>query len=148
LRGLELASREAGIPVVFPLHPRTKARINEFELVIPSRINLIDPMGFFDFLLLESNAALVFTDSGGVQEECCILRVPCITLRDDTERPETVQVGGNLLAGTTSLGITAHVAEMMGKTRDWSNPFGDGRAADRIVDILTRNSKISMEVQF
>jgi UDP-N-acetylglucosamine 2-epimerase (non-hydrolysing) len=148
LRGLELASREAGIPVVFPLHPRTKARINEFELVIPSRINLIDPVGFFDFLLLECNAALVFTDSGGVQEECCILRVPCITLRDDTERPETVQVGGNLLAGTTSLGITAHVAEMMGKTRDWSNPFGDGRAADRIVDILTRNSKISMEVQF
>lgn len=146
LRGLFLASMEQRMPIVLPIHPRTKARIDELKLVIPDCIRLIEPVGFFDFLALESNAALVFTDSGGVQEECCILRVPCITLRDDTERPETLHVGGNVLAGTTSEGITAKVGPMLNKPRNWANPFGNGKSAERMMDIILTCPTISTEV--
>jgi UDP-N-acetylglucosamine 2-epimerase (non-hydrolysing) len=146
LTGLELVSLEHSLPVVFPIHPRTRAKVEEFELVIPGCIRLFKPVGFYDFLVLESNAALVFTDSGGVQEECCILRVPCITLREDTERPETVHVGGNLLSGTSAESITAHVKQMLSRPRSWSNPFGDGKAAAAMLKILSHSSKFSVEV--
>ncbi|HPP45519.1 MAG TPA: UDP-N-acetylglucosamine 2-epimerase, partial [Methanomassiliicoccaceae archaeon] len=85
---------------------------------------------------LESNARLVLTDSGGVQEETCILNVPCVTLRDNTERPETVEVGSNMLAGTDPNKILTAAREMFIRSRDWSNPFGDGHASRRIMDIL------------
>ena len=93
-------------------------------------------MGFYDFLLFEQNALLVFTDSGGVQEECCILQVPCITLRDDTERPETVEAGGNILAGRNTKDLVDHVKEMLNRPRTWINPLGDGMAASHMIDVL------------
>jgi UDP-N-acetylglucosamine 2-epimerase (non-hydrolysing) len=74
-------------------------RIKEFGLEVPNGIELIEPVGFLAFLQLEANSKLVLTDSGGVQEETCILKVPCVTLRDNTERPETVEVGSNVLSG-------------------------------------------------
>ena len=87
LKGLELIHQEFSMPVVFPIHPRTRRRIEEFGLSLDG-IEVINPLGFLEFLQLEANARLVLTDSGGVQEETCILKVPCVTLRDNTERPE------------------------------------------------------------
>ncbi|MEM3709043.1 MAG: UDP-N-acetylglucosamine 2-epimerase, partial [Nitrososphaerales archaeon] len=104
-------------------------------------ITVIDPVDYLTFLKLEKNARLVFTDSGGVQEEACILKVPCVTLRDNTERPETIEVGGNTLAGTSPKRILEKTELMMEDKRDWSNPFGDGRAGERIVKIIIENNK-------
>jgi len=78
----------------------------------------------------------VITDSGGVQEEACILKTPCITLRDNTERPETIEAGGNVLTGDDPSRITKAAAKMINKKRDWKNPFGDGKAGERIMDVL------------
>ncbi len=136
LKGLGTAGHEHGMPVVFPIHPRTAVCIEAYGLFLPPEVRTIEPVGFFDFLLLEEHARLVFTDSGGVQEECCVLRVPCITFRDETERPETLQVGSNVLAGTQLGNLEQQVRGMLEKDRDWENPFGDGRAAERTIDIL------------
>jgi UDP-N-acetylglucosamine 2-epimerase (non-hydrolysing) len=99
-----------------------------------------------EFLELEAHAALVLTDSGGVQEEACILNVPCVTLRENTERPETVDAGGNILAGTDSLAIAEAADTMMQAARHWENPYGDGKAGERIVEICT--NEISRNVQY
>jgi len=135
LEGLELVYRELDLPVVYPIHPRTAKRIKEFGLKVPEGVEVIEPLGFLDFLQLESSARLVLTDSGGVQEESCILGVPCITLRDNTERPETLEVGANVLAGTQPESIMKAAKEMLNR-KGWSNPFGDGRAGERIVEVV------------
>jgi len=95
-------------------------------------IRFIDPVDYLDFLNLEKGAQLVLTDSGGVQEETCILGVPCVTLRDNTERPETIDVGSNMLAGTEPDKIVECARRMLVKGKGWNNPFGDGKAAERI----------------
>jgi UDP-N-acetylglucosamine 2-epimerase (non-hydrolysing) len=102
----------------------------------PQGIELIEPIDYLLFLQLESQAKLVLTDSGGVQEETCILKVPCVTLRDNTERPETLAVGSNVLAGTDPEKILGCTATMFGKTNEWTHPFGDGTAGERIVKLL------------
>lgn len=79
---------------------------------------------------------MVFTDSGGVQEEACVLKVPCVTLRDNTERPETLRVGSNVLAGSDPETIREKTMIMLSKERRWRNPFGDGHASARILDII------------
>ena len=89
-----------------------------------------------DFLKLEAGARLILTDSGGIQEESCILRVPCVTLRDNTERPETLEVGSNVLVGTIPERILNGVKLMLERKNNWINPFGDGKAAKRIIKIL------------
>jgi UDP-N-acetylglucosamine 2-epimerase (non-hydrolysing) len=101
LKGLELAATEFSLPVIFPIHPRTRKMVQQFGLELCC-IRAIEPVGFLEFLQLEAGARLALTDSGGVQEEMCILGVPCVTLRENTERPETVNVGANMLAGTGS----------------------------------------------
>jgi UDP-N-acetylglucosamine 2-epimerase (non-hydrolysing) len=137
LDGLVLVYHEFNFPIIYPIHPRTKKRIKEFGLEIPKGVELIEPLGFLEFLQLEANAKLVLTDSGGVQEETCILNVPCATLRDNTERPETLEVGSNVLVGTNQNMILEGVKKMMDKKeRNWKNPFGDGRAGSRIIKIL------------
>lgn len=132
--------------VVFSLHPRTKKRLLEhglspddlggrgFEVIDP-------PMGFLDFIRCEKGASLVLTDSGGVQEEACILRVPCVTLRTTTERPETVEVGANVVAGYDPGRIVSLARRMMKKPRTWKNPFGDGRASQRILRALEKEAR-------
>jgi len=124
------------IGTLYPIHPRTMNRIEEFGLEVPNGIELIEPLGFLEFLQLEANAKLVLTDSGGVQEETCILKVPCVTLRDNTERPETLEGGSNVLAGVNQNKILEGVKTMLNKERNWKNPFGDGRSGKRIVKIL------------
>jgi UDP-N-acetylglucosamine 2-epimerase (non-hydrolysing) len=137
LRGLESVYDEHHMPLVYPIHPRTRDRIERFGLEVPIGIELIEPVGFLDFLQLEAHAALVLTDSGGVQEEACVLRVPCVTLRDNTERPETLEVGSNSLAGTDPDRVLAEVRRMLARDRDWANPFGDGKAAQRVIEAIT-----------
>jgi UDP-N-acetylglucosamine 2-epimerase (non-hydrolysing) len=97
---------------------------------------LVEPVDFFSFLQLESSARLILTDSGGVQEEACILSVPCVTLRDNTERPETLEVGSNILAGVSPDKILECSKEMLSKKNNWENPFGDGTAGEKIVKII------------
>jgi UDP-N-acetylglucosamine 2-epimerase (non-hydrolysing) len=132
LKGLGRVAEETGIPVVLPVHPRTQKRIDQFGLE-PQGITCVSPLGFLDFLLLESSSRLALTDSGGVQEETCILKVPCVTLRENTERPETLEVGSNVLAGTDPDKIVGLAKSMLKINRDWRNPFGDGKAGKRIV---------------
>ena len=137
LDGIARVQEEFFLPVIFPAHPRTRKRIQEYSPKI-NGIDVIDPIGFLEFLQLESNARLILTDSGGVQEEACILGVPCVTLRENTERPETVFVGSNRLAGTDPKKILAETKVMLSRNRLWNNPFGDGKTAERIVNLCTK----------
>jgi len=140
LTGLEIVHEETGLLVIYPIHPRAQKQFKAFNLGIES-IKIVDPMDYLSFLQLERDAKLVLTDSGGVQEESCILRVPCVTLRDNTERPETLEVGSNMLAGTDPYRIAETVKSMLKVRRDWKNPFGDGKAGKRIVQILQKVQK-------
>jgi UDP-N-acetylglucosamine 2-epimerase (non-hydrolysing) len=98
LEGLKLLHEGFGMPVVYPVHPRARRRMREYGLT-NYPLKMIEPLDYLSFLQLESKARLVLTDSGGVQEKACILRVPCVTLRYNTERPETLEVGANVIAG-------------------------------------------------
>jgi UDP-N-acetylglucosamine 2-epimerase (non-hydrolysing) len=138
LDGLARVMRSFKLPIVFPMHPRTAKRMEHFGLKVPGGVRVTPPLGFLDFLRLEANAAMAFTDSGGVQEEACILRVPCVTLRNSTERPETVTVGSNVVAGTRPNGILRAARRMAAVKRRWRNPFGDGVSSRRMLDILLR----------
>lgn len=136
IKGLNLIQRKYNIPVIFAMHPRTKKRIQQFGIRVPKQIRIIYPTGFLDFLQLELNARLILTDSGGVQEEACILKIPCVTLRNNTERPETIEIGSNVVAGYVPDVIAMKVDGMLKKEKNWKNPFGDGKAAKRIVEAL------------
>jgi UDP-N-acetylglucosamine 2-epimerase (non-hydrolysing) len=137
LSAIDLVQRELSVPLIYPLHPRTESMIERFGLQIPGNILVMKPLGFLEFLQLEANAALILTDSGGMQEEACILGVPCVTLRDNTERAETITVGANVLAGIKPRRVLSCVKQMLGKSGGWSNPFGDGASGARIVDLLS-----------
>ena len=133
LEGIELVGSEFGVPILYPIHPRTKKMIRHFDIRVPDNVRLLEPLGYFEFLLLEASARLVLTDSGGIQEECCILKTPCVTMRNNTERPETIDVGGNVLAGTNPGAILSGAKMMDLRPRIWENPFGDGKSGDRIL---------------
>ncbi len=136
LEGLDRLSSRSRLPVVYPIHPRSLKKMKDFSLTARS-LKIIDPVDFLSFLMLESHAKLILTDSGGIQEEACILRVPCVTLRDNTERPETIEVGANILAGAVPEKILTGAETMLARQRDWANPFGDGKASERIANIIT-----------
>ncbi|HEY6867927.1 MAG TPA: UDP-N-acetylglucosamine 2-epimerase (non-hydrolyzing), partial [Candidatus Eisenbacteria bacterium] len=136
LAGLDGAGHSLGMPVLAALHPRTTTRMAALGLSPGPAVRALPPLGYLDFLGLQANAGLVLTDSGGLQEESCCLRVPCVTLRDNTERPESVAVGANVLAGANAETIVACARAMAAKPRTWPNPFGDGRSGERIVDLL------------
>jgi len=135
VEGLKLVQEYFGLPVIYPIHPRSRRRMEKYGLD-SRRLVLMEPLDYLSFLMLESNAKLIFTDSGGVQEEACILKVPCVTLRDNTERPETLEVGANTLAGVDPQRVLEKAKLMIEKGKSWSNPFGDGRAGERIVGVL------------
>lgn len=137
--GLEVVYKKFNLPVIYPIHPRTEKMIKEFKLKVPKGLKLIKPVGFLDFLQMETNAKLILTDSGGVQEEACILKVPCVTLRNNTERPETLDIKSNILAGTSPQKILRCVSKMINKKRNWKNVFGDGRASIKILNILHKS---------
>ncbi|MGB3457788.1 MAG: UDP-N-acetylglucosamine 2-epimerase (non-hydrolyzing) [Halobacteriota archaeon] len=135
IKGLELLADEFGLPVIYPIHPRARKMMNHFGLK-SNGIEFIEPLDYLSFLQLESKAKLILTDSGGVQEEACILKIPCVTLRNNTERPETLEVGSNILAGTTPEKILECTRLIIDRNNEWKNPFGDGKAGKTIVKIL------------
>ncbi|HOI94708.1 MAG TPA: UDP-N-acetylglucosamine 2-epimerase (non-hydrolyzing) [Syntrophobacter fumaroxidans] len=140
LDSIELVHRETRLPVFFPAHPRTLNRLEMFGLVGRARsiegVTLSEAIGYLDFLRLLSGAALVMTDSGGVQQEACILNIPCVTLRENTEWMETLSIGANTLAGLEKSKVVAAVMGMLGRTGSWTIPFGDGSAARNIVRVV------------
>ncbi len=135
-----------GLTIVFPVHPRTVKTLKEFgmysRLEKASHIQMIKPIGYLDFLILESNSKLMITDSGGIQEEAITLDVPCLTLRYNTERPETVHAGGNILVGSNTEKITGNVARILAddnlyqRMKESPNPYGDGTASKQMVDAI------------
>jgi len=134
------------LTAVYPLHPRTRTRLKEFGLW--DRLNSVDnlivtePLGYLDFLKLEKNAFAVLTDSGGIQEEAAVLGVPCLTLRYNTERPETLKVGANVLVGLEKDRVLRYIERLLNEKEFYErmanapNPFGDGKAGERIARIL------------
>jgi len=135
---LEEVHRE--LPIVFPVHPRTANVIREKLGGRPPALQLVEPQGYLDFLRLMSAARLVLTDSGGIQEETTALGVPCLTLRENTERPVTVSEGTNTIVGSDPERIRTEVAEVLaGRGKRGRRPaLWDGRAAERIADVLER----------
>ena len=143
----------AHCPVVFPVHPRTQRRIREFGFEFSSEKNgskpqansqgsgiiVTDPLGYLDFLCLMKHAKLVVTDSGGIQEETTILGIPCVTVRENTERPVTVKSGTNAIAGTKTEAIKDTIRRQLDEKRENGVPRNwDGRAGARIIDVLVR----------
>jgi UDP-N-acetylglucosamine 2-epimerase (non-hydrolysing) len=130
--------------IVFPVHPRTRARIESAGIELdPSRWTLTEPIGYLDFIRLMASAKLVLTDSGGIQEETTVLGVPCITLRENTERPVTIDEGTNVLAGTKREAILAAYDRILrapthseGGAAPRSPKFWDGQSAARINDAI------------
>ena len=128
------------VRLVFPVHPRTRQKLEASGLVFDeARWKVVDPCGYIDFLDLTANAALVLTDSGGIQEETTVLGVPCITLRENTERPCTIDQGTNTLVGTDPAAILRAVERALsGTVEKRVPPLWDGKSADRIREILDR----------
>ena len=138
MKSLGLLRKQFGRDIIYPMHPRARKQMRKLGLRL-GRIDTANPLDYNDFIDLERNATLILTDSGGVQEEACILKVPCVTIRNSTERPETLEVGSNILADGNSDDIIAKATNMLSIKRSWSNPFGDGNAAVRIIDALRHN---------
>lgn len=123
-------------PLLFPVHPRTRQRITQFGIILPDGIRLIDPVGYKTMLSLIRNAKVVLSDSGGLQEECSVLGTHCVTLRPNTERPEAIAVGGNVLAPHPK-DIEKAITDVLTRKR-WKQPFGSGRSAESIVETVLK----------
>jgi len=140
LRNILRAFEQMEAPVVFPVHPRTRQKIDALEWpegVFDARnVRFIEPLGYLDMLLLQQNARLILTDSGGVQKEAAFLEVPCVTLRPETEWVETVAAGWNVLAGVTPSEIAAAAKQVLSQPKKAITAFGNGHAARQISDIL------------
>jgi UDP-N-acetylglucosamine 2-epimerase (non-hydrolysing) len=142
-----IAAIASEIPILFPMHPRTRARTHaspELAAILEASegLRILDPLGYVEFLALLDGARLVLTDSGGIQEETTALGVPCLTLRENTERPATIDSGTNRLAGVTPDSILRQARESLGQELDrhaLPRPeLWDGHAAERLVDVLRR----------
>jgi len=135
--GIAGVAAELGLPAVMPLHPRTTHLCEQYDLMVPGSIQVIEPLGYLEFLQLEACARLVLTDSGGIQEEASILKVPCVTMRENTERPETVKAGMNVIGGTDTHSIVRAAREILKRDIAWSRLYGKGTTAPQTLDILT-----------
>jgi UDP-N-acetylglucosamine 2-epimerase (non-hydrolysing) len=133
-----LAAIGKRLPIIFPVHPRTRKMIKENNLSVDSGLRLVEPLGYLDFLRLYSGARLVLTDSGGIQEETTVLGIPCLTLRENTERPITVTMGTNTIVGTDPAKITSVAFAALDNKSPEPRipPLWDGQTADRILDAL------------
>ncbi len=145
-----LAETSRELPVLFPMHPRTQKRIGELGLNSELKgIQLMDPLPYLEFVYLQKNAAVVITDSGGVQEETTFLGVPCLTVRENTERPVTVELGTNKLVGRDLRRLRVELERVLaGDSKSGSiPPLWDGHAAERIAHILCAKSVSNESLQ-
>jgi UDP-N-acetylglucosamine 2-epimerase (non-hydrolysing) len=142
-KGLSDVSNDLGLPLVWSVHPRTRKRLEELDQPLGERVQLHEPFGFLDFVRLEASARCLVTDSGTVQEECSLLKVPTVTCRDTTERPETVECGSNILSGVADPArISECVRLMVSASRDWVSPYeGDTAVAERVVKFILGNTR-------
>ena len=122
LAGLDRLTKEYGKPAICSLHPRTRSRLEAFGASARGDVRFVEPLGFFDFIALEKQAFCVVSDSGTVQEECSIFGVPNVTIRDVTERPETIECGSNMLTGMEPDVIARAVSVVLGEKHDWTPP--------------------------
>ena len=134
------------IPIIFPIHPRTKKRLKEFNLfnkfININKLIITEPFGYIDFIKLLSNSSIVLTDSGGIQEEASILHTPCITLRKSTERPETVRAGLNIVTDINIDKIIKGITKHLSNNHRWINLYGDGRAAYKMLNSVSYLLKV------
>jgi UDP-N-acetylglucosamine 2-epimerase (non-hydrolysing) len=136
---LDLLQREYGLPVIVSTHPRTRGRMQQFGLRNENdQIRFMDPMGFFDFIALEKSAFCALSDSGTVQEECCLFRVANVTIRDVTERPETIECGSNMLSGADPQHILTCVKTVLDQRTSWTVPpeYLEPQVSDTVVKLL------------
>ena len=134
-----LSELSQSIPLIFPMHPRTQQQIKGLDISLSSQLKIVDPVGYVQFLAMQRNAAFVITDSGGVQEETTYLGVPCLTLRENTERPVTVDQGTNTLVGNDLALLESEVEKILeGKPKKGTVPaLWDGKTGDRIASLLS-----------
>jgi UDP-N-acetylglucosamine 2-epimerase (non-hydrolysing) len=128
--------------IVFSCHPRTKQKLEKFHVELNNdRIKIVEPMGFFDFVCLEQNAFMAISDSGTVQEEMCLFKIPTVTIRDTTERPETVWCGSNIVSGLNKNQIMLNYQQMKESTRTWQIPaeYDKDNVSDTVINILLSN---------
>lgn len=136
---LDKIAKTYNLPVICSLHPRTKDRMKKNGIELNNKnVQLLAPMGFFDFISLEKNAYCVISDSGTVQEECCLFRTPNITIRDVTERPETIACGSNILAGVDAELILKNIEVVTRESVDWNIPqeYREGNVSTTVIKIL------------
>ena len=137
--GLDAVQREYDIPVICSVHPRTRSKLEQFGLKVDNEnIRLLEPLGFFDFVRLEQNSFCVLTDSGTVQEECCLFGIPNVTLRDTTERPETIECGSNILSGVEPAAMLSCVKVAVNQSIEWTPPaeYLEEHVSDTVVKIV------------
>jgi UDP-N-acetylglucosamine 2-epimerase (non-hydrolysing) len=145
LTGLNLVAEFFQMPIICSIHPRTKSKITEnSSMQMHPLVQFHEPFGFFDFVKLEKNAFCVLTDSGTVQEECCLFQVPTVTMRNSTERPETVECGSNCVSGVSANQILSSVKVMAYQQKHWTIPegYGDLDVSDRVVKFILGGNSI------
>ncbi|GAA1373504.1 non-hydrolyzing UDP-N-acetylglucosamine 2-epimerase [Peribacillus frigoritolerans] len=145
MKGINLVSEAYQKRIICSLHPRTKSRIElSPKLEVHPLIEFHEPFGFFDFVKLEKNAFCVLTDSGTVQEECCLFHVPTVTIRKTTERPETIESGSNILSGIDAKQIVNCVKVMVNQQKDWTFPVGydHKNVSDKVLKIILGGHEI------
>jgi len=128
-------------PIIYPIHPRSLQKIKQYNIQIPSNLHVVDPLGFFDFVKLEQHAHIALTDSGTVQEECCLFNVPTVTIRDTTERPETVDCGSNIVTTIDANKIIKGIFQASTMSREWNYPEGytEPKVSDNVIKLLLGN---------
>jgi UDP-N-acetylglucosamine 2-epimerase (non-hydrolysing) len=137
LRAIDQVARSHDLRVVLPLHPRTRAQLEKHALKLPTTISEAPLLSFRELLYMQATSRLIMTDSGGIQEEACVLGSPCVVIRTHTDRPETVEVGAAELAGVDEEEIVASAGRMLSLERfDWDQPYGDGQAGRKIAEAL------------
>lgn len=142
LNAIDSVQKQFNCKIIFSVHPRTKSKIDKFNFLnVNKDIVYSEPFGFFDFVKLEKNAALVLTDSGTVQEECCIFKIPTVTIRDTTERPETVECGSNVISGINYEKIVICSKLKASSNRNWDYPEGyiDTNVSNKVLNFLISN---------
>lgn len=140
IKAIDTLAKKEGVRCVFPMHPRLNSKkeyVRKFSSMVIS-----DPLGYIDLLMLQKGAKMIFTDSGGIQEESCVMEKKCVILRTNTERSETVEIGGaSILKEITEEEIVTVYQNLIDKSISWENPFGDGLAYKRILDVITYDSR-------
>lgn len=141
LKAAESIAKKYKKVILFPIHPRTKKMIETFDIKLSKLFTLVEPVGYLDMIKLQTSSFVIITDSGGLQEESCILKKKCVVIRNNTERPEAVEVGGCILVGNEDVDkIVSETEDLLGRNVNWKNPFGDGKTAKKIMNILINYS--------